>query len=346
MSAPDDEWVRRYRDASEQEGARPGAHVRDAVRAHAQMVAAAPEPAAPTGARTAANQTRWKISALATVAVVGLTGLLMLQFERGTPEERDTAFSHRRAESPAPAELPPSAPLATPAAEPPSATPPAPAGPPDRARNTTNTAAGAMAPKPATPEPLAKAAPAPTPAPVPAPAAAVDALPAPRIAGAMSGFPASPPAAMAPEAERRARPAVPAEPALKDVAPAPQAAAAAAPHSPLSDTMARDDRAAAAAPLPKSLGDSLPGSVWDAARAGNTLQVENLIHQGVSVDARDNHSRTALMLAAMNGHTATIQKLLTLGANPALVDRDGLSAAQWARQRGHSHIADLLDAAR
>ena len=114
MTLQDDELVRRYHEASEQEGARPGAHVRDAVRAHAQMVAtaAASASAAPV-ATPAANQARWKISALATLAVVGLTGLLMLQFERGTPEERDTAFSHRRAEAPAPASP---VPLATPAA--------------------------------------------------------------------------------------------------------------------------------------------------------------------------------------------------------------------------------------
>ena len=41
MTRPDDELVRRYQEASAQEDARPGAHVRDAVRAHAQMLAAA-----------------------------------------------------------------------------------------------------------------------------------------------------------------------------------------------------------------------------------------------------------------------------------------------------------------
>lgn len=110
MSAPDDELTQRYREASAQEDARPGAHVRDAVRAHAQMLAAAgaaaAAPAAPAPNHAAANQSRWKISALATVAVVGLTGLLMLQFERGSPEEQEIAYGQRRAEAPAPAALP------------------------------------------------------------------------------------------------------------------------------------------------------------------------------------------------------------------------------------------------
>jgi ankyrin repeat protein len=84
----------------------------------------------------------------------------------------------------------------------------------------------------------------------------------------------------------------------------------------------------------------------DAARAGNTLQVENLIRQGVSVDAPDRVGRTALMLAGMHGQTATVQKLLALGANPALVDREGLNAAQLARQQGNTRLADQLEAVR
>ena len=74
MTRRDDELVRRYHEASELEDARPGAQVRDAVRAHAQMLATAaarlPTPAAPmpnVPSRTAANQPRWKISALAVV---------------------------------------------------------------------------------------------------------------------------------------------------------------------------------------------------------------------------------------------------------------------------------------
>ena len=39
-------------------------------------------------------------------------------------------------------------------------------------------------------------------------------------------------------------------------------------------------------------------------------------------------------------------QLLALGANPALVDREGLNAAQQAAQRGHTRLAELLDAVR
>ncbi|MGP1684678.1 MAG: hypothetical protein ACTS8S_20340, partial [Giesbergeria sp.] len=124
MSAQDDGLIKRYREANEHDAARPGAHVRGAVRAHAQMLAAAavaadnPPATDPvrTTRRTAANAPRWKISALATVALVSVTGLLMLQFERGTQEEQEIAYGQRRAEAPAAA--PPHTALPAPAATP------------------------------------------------------------------------------------------------------------------------------------------------------------------------------------------------------------------------------------
>ncbi len=179
MTRQDDELVRRYREASEQEGARPGAHVREAVRAHAQMVAkAATSVSAAPMTAPAANQARWKISALATLAVVGLTGLLMLQFERGTPEERDTVFSHRRAEAPAPAapasEAPPTP---QPPAEPSPANHPAPESAQKSARNSTDPSADALPSRPSKPSTVA----APTHAQTPAPAACFAQGPVPSL---------------------------------------------------------------------------------------------------------------------------------------------------------------------
>lgn len=367
MSAWDDELTQRYREASEQDDARPGAHVRGAVRAHAQMLAAAaaPLPASPAPPQAAANQSRWKVSALATVAVLGLTGLLLLQFQRGTPEEQEIAYGQRRAAAPsasvqAPAAAPP-APAAAPQA--PQAAPPKPAAP---------------APEPT--RPLARTAPAPA-------LQEAEAPPVPGQVGAVSGFPASPPLPGAPPsgtgtaAAPAATPAPPSAPprsemrerlaardaaAAKSIAPPPPAAAPAAaaeaarssqPESarPAAQAAAgsglrRDDaadkRLAAAAPRAHSERSSaaLPDGLWEAARTGRTPQVESLIAQGTAIDARDTQGRTALMLAAANGQSATVQKLLALGANPALVDHEGLSAAQQARRLGHNRIAELIDA--
>ena len=46
----------------------------------------------PKTARSAANDTSWRIRAAASVAVLGLATLLFLQFDRGAPEERDLAL--------------------------------------------------------------------------------------------------------------------------------------------------------------------------------------------------------------------------------------------------------------
>lgn len=106
------------------------------------------------------------------------------------------------------------------------------------------------------------------------------------------------------------------------------------------------DTAAAAPQIQKALDPSLPRALRDAARVGNAPEVENLVRQGVPVDARDTAGRTALMIAALNGHTAAVQKLLALGAQTTLVDGDGLTAAQHARRWGYMALADLIDAAR
>ena len=388
MSARDDELTQRYREASEQEDARPGAHVRAAVRAHAQMLAAAPLPTTPAApSPVAANQSHWKITALATVAVVGLTGLLLLQFQRGTPEEQEIAYGQRRAEAPARAQPSAAAPPApAPAAEAPSAAPAAPPVPQSRARDEASPSARSAAQKPAAPAqgqaaPLAKTAPAPGIQEAESPTAA-------GAAGAVSGFPASPPLATdrssvagsaapavpsapsAPRGEMRERfavqaaPAAPAAPAAGAAVPPPPAAAPAAaaetsrsaapvqalpaPKAVLrrQDSSAADNSLAAAAPRAVSGGSSeLPDDLREAARTGHALQVESLIRQGAPIDARDNAGRTALMLAAMNGQTTAVQKLLALGANPALVDREGLGAAQHARRLGYTRIAELIDAA-
>jgi ankyrin repeat protein len=99
-------------------------------------------------------------------------------------------------------------------------------------------------------------------------------------------------------------------------------------------------RAEAPAPL------KLASALQDAARAGNLPQVERLLRQGAALNAADAAGRTPLILAAMQGHTAVVQRLLAAGANPALIDNDGLNAQQHARRLGFDGIAHLIEAAR
>lgn len=360
MTRRDDDLVRRYHEASELEDARPGAQVRDAVRAHAQMLATAaarlPTPAAPmpnVPSRTAANQPRWTISALATVAVMGLAGLLMLQFDRGTPEEKEIAYGQRRTNMGAPAAVAPAARTTEQGSE-----PAAPAAEPGAALATARPSTPTTAPTLAAPAPQ-PVAPRATPTPA---IREAEAPAASRQAGDASAFPASPPAVAAAPIPPRTEPA-PAplaeshkRAAAQDASAASMsrqklpAAEAAAPTA--GNPAADSTRAVAPAQsMPTPAANAVPGppqslDLHNAARAGSIPQVESLIQQGAVLDARDSAGRTALMLAAMQGQTATVQKLLALGANPLLLDRDGLSAAQLARQRGHDSLAELIEAKR
>ena len=92
----DDPWVRAYRDASAHDERQPDPSVGDAVRAHARMLAQAHAAQAPVAEQpermtgVAANARRWKLSMLGSLAVLGLVGLLVLQFDQGsTPQEKE-----------------------------------------------------------------------------------------------------------------------------------------------------------------------------------------------------------------------------------------------------------------
>ena len=148
---PDDDLLARYREASALAGDRPDPQLRAAVLAQAQILAwryadagedptlarsgIAPEniagsadgtpaevgfssePLAPMPVE-AANDRHWRIPALASVAVLGLAGLLALQFDRGPPHEQAVATGRPPAASAAAeASLPLPAPQSAPAPE-------------------------------------------------------------------------------------------------------------------------------------------------------------------------------------------------------------------------------------
>lgn len=375
MSVQDDELIRRYREASAQDASRPGPQVRAAVRAHAQMLAASKaaagdQPVAeavPVASRTAANASRWKISALGSVALVGLSALLLLQFERGTPEEKAVAYGPPRAEvsgaaepseKPSVASVAPasavnraapdgSAVLKERAAEPADALQSTP--PPNRAKalakrapsvaetKSASVSDDAAAPSgfPGSPAASADAAAAPGAAPPPAPSAEV-AQPAPAQRSRS--------AKAAPPSTGQTAPSAAAEATPPPAATARSAQAAADSRSDSTPNAANKNLAAPPANADTGSASALEQALREAARAGRAGQLEDLARQGVALDSRDSAGRTALMLAAMNGHTRVVQKLLALGANTALVDAQGQSAAQQAKRRGHAHIADLIDA--
>ncbi|MDO9359470.1 MAG: ankyrin repeat domain-containing protein [Polaromonas sp.] len=311
---PNDDLLQRYHEASAQDDARPSAHVRDAVRAHAEMMARQHNAhTAPAATSTpAANQPRWKLSLLASIALAGLTGLLVVQFDRGTPEEQEAAYGR-----PAPSAAPPpvvqeSAPPAAPAA-------PRPAPARQSAQAPQKATADARSPAPATAREATRNAP------LPATQEAAS-LPAANTAAAPEPSPAVPPPAAFPAAPRPA----PAAPSAAFRMPQQQQdnAGLQAPRARAESAAARDPSAA----------------LHDAARAGRLTQLEGLLREGAPINAPDAAGRTALVLAVINGHAAMVQRLMALGANPALVDKEGFNALQHARRLGLGGIAAMLEA--
>lgn len=332
----------------------------------------------PKTARSAANDTSWRIRAAASVAVLGLATLLFLQFDRGAPEERDLALGGPAAttapgtDAQAPGlkgesgsagtSVPPTAKRPTDTSGPvPPPAPPAGAPPLEQ---------GAA---PDHPRPAATPAPAPMPRDKPTTAASVD----PKVTPAGTARhenAASEPAHDGPVAESAARvgaagPGLTAE-ALK-AAPLPEVArapeAAPAPSPPPAAPMAAPATAQAERPAkqalearprtpPSAVGRSAtadetgpPGGaaaasqrLRTAARSGALEAARQALKDGAPVNAADASGQTALMLAARRGDEAMVTLLLAAGADRTRTDAAGLSAAQHAGRAGHAALLPVL----
>jgi len=84
-----------------------------------------------------------------------------------------------------------------------------------------------------------------------------------------------------------------------------------------------------------------------AARLGHNAALAALLEAGVAawtVESDPEGPPTAMMLAAARGDAEAVVLLLEHGADPALRDRHGRSAADWARAQGHAELAARLEA--
>ena len=71
--------------------------------------------------------------------------------------------------------------------------------------------------------------------------------------------------------------------------------------------------------------------------------VRFLLEKGAKVDSREKTEQwTALMFAAGEGHVAVVRTLLKHGADPLLIDGDGDRAIDFAMQRGHRKVVQIL----
>jgi Ankyrin repeats (3 copies) len=335
-----DELTLRYREACEQDDRRPSDSVREAVHAHARMMIAARLPNGEKSeeqaeARPAANQSRWKMSLLASVALAGLTSLLVLQFDRGTPEEKELGLGHAPQQA-----LPPVLPPVSNLPQPTPKTAPA--------QDAAVTAA-VVPPVTATTQPKApKAAPI-----APAPAAATTAATAPQTIEApppptlADASPAARTQELADASTSKNTSAPFTQNPAQSTAQAPAQTSAAAP-APAAPAASQELARAAAGPAQRARlnagqAESAPASLHDMARTGQVARLDRLLAEGAAVNAPDATGKTPLMLAVINDHAAAVRRLLLAGANPALTDREGLTALQHARRLRRDDIVRLLE---
>jgi ankyrin repeat protein len=67
--------------------------------------------------------------------------------------------------------------------------------------------------------------------------------------------------------------------------------------------------------------------------------VEQMVRLGADVNARDDFGTTALRLAAHRGKTDLVHLLLSMGADPRVVNCHGVTAASLAQFGGHAALA-------
>ncbi|MGM9425364.1 ankyrin repeat domain-containing protein [Hydrogenophaga sp. MI9] len=325
---PQDPLLERYREANALDAARPGPALRENVLAHARAAAASRADTAQPDTRPAANDSAWTWRALGSLAVVGLVGLLVLQFDRSRPEEKEAAFG-TAAQRPAPTASAPAAPEA-PAVTPPVVPAPARSAAKPAAVDSTRSAskmAPAQEPEVALVPPAPPAPPAPA-APVVPPAPMAAAKPAPM-----------PKATQAPEAMAPASPA----PATA-LAPPPAAAlaegsgAGAVARSP-APGLARERRENSAA---DAVAAPPAYPLHAAVTAGDAAAVRQWLARGANPNQRDAKDHTPLMLAADRGDGAIVRLLVDAGADRSLRDPQGLTAADHAERAGHRELLPLL----
>jgi ankyrin repeat protein len=91
-----------------------------------------------------------------------------------------------------------------------------------------------------------------------------------------------------------------------------------------------------------SEASTLTRQLWHIAGSGDLEQLDQLVSQGVDVNAGDRAGVTALMRAAYHGQLGMVRALIGYGADPNAKDRSGLSALMMAEHGGHEEIVEAL----
>lgn len=315
MSEPRDELMERYADAVAHDASRPSARVRDAVLSHARLLAESrcADAAAATVVKpgtNAANQSKWTMSLVASVVLVGFTGLMVVQIDRGTPADREVALGNPRQSASIPVVA--TAPVVSTAPE--------------------QNVVIAVAPKRTL-----------TPAPAPRPLPAGEATTARQevhqdatgqVASSIENSERRVP--MAPQAMADSMASVAAQKAL-----APPAFETDAPPAPPAQP-APLVAAARSRELGTNKAVARPTAFFEAARTGQVATIDTWLKNGVPVNTRDNNGDTALMIAVAHQQVAVVKKLLAMGADPSLINRHGQTAMELARGLQRPDLVEML----
>ena len=85
-----------------------------------------------------------------------------------------------------------------------------------------------------------------------------------------------------------------------------------------------------------------PGNFLEAAKNGKNDVVGLFLQAGMDSETADEQGRTALILAATEGHTATLKTLIANGADVKDTDKQGKTALIWAAESDHLPAVQAL----
>lgn len=80
----------------------------------------------------------------------------------------------------------------------------------------------------------------------------------------------------------------------------------------------------------------------DCARAGLTVELNDMLAAGLPANLCSPKGDTLLMLAAYNGHAETVATLIARGANPDARNERGQTPLGGAAFKGHDDVVKLL----
>jgi ankyrin repeat protein len=101
-------------------------------------------------------------------------------------------------------------------------------------------------------------------------------------------------------------------------------------------------RASLECPAPERTPATDMSAMMRAAMIGHTAAVAAFLDRGTPIDAVDQNGRTPLMEAVFGGHIDTIRELLDRGANVNAQDADGWTALMEAAAKARADVVRTL----